>query len=97
MEKLLAQVITCLLKNHFPSKRNMADALGSWQQLSDATECVHRAQFYKEHQRSHLRHPPLLHSAPYLLGTSFAAGLTNRDAFIVEGIPVLLFAWFQFF
>ncbi len=28
MEKLLAQVITCLLKNHFPSKRNMADALG---------------------------------------------------------------------
>ncbi len=28
MEKLLAQVITCLLKNHFPSKRNMADTLG---------------------------------------------------------------------
>ncbi len=29
MEKLLAPVITCLLINHFPSKRNMADALGS--------------------------------------------------------------------
>lgn len=28
MEKLLVQVITCLLKNHFPPKRNMADALG---------------------------------------------------------------------
>lgn len=28
MEKLLAQVITYLLKNHFPSKRNMADSLG---------------------------------------------------------------------
>ena len=28
MEKLLAQVITYLLKDHYPSKRNMADALG---------------------------------------------------------------------